>query len=272
MELRGGDTDPAPMKAQLHFPSGPGPCELDQVTDADRSTLTELASGAKNIVEVGTFLGGSAEAILAGMPEDGHLTCIDLFEGTIGSPTRLSDNRISIDGKEIENDKEFSKYIALSYIKGRLLPYKDRVSVLIADSISASHGFSSESLDMVFIDAAHDYDNVLADIKAWLPKVKPNGILCGHDFDRFGHGCDWKDIVEYSQQEYTTCQIKDKKEFDGHEELLVTIVDENGSQVGWGVSVHFGVLRAVMECFKDVMLSTDISSSVWAVKPEWKKF
>jgi hypothetical protein len=32
----------------------------------------------------------------------------------------------------------------------------------------------------VFIDAAHDYDNVKADILAWYPKCK--GVIAGHDY------------------------------------------------------------------------------------------
>lgn len=50
------------------------------------------------------------------------------------------------------------------------------------DSISASKRFKNNSLDFVFIDAAHDYESVKADILAWLPKVKNNGILAGHDY------------------------------------------------------------------------------------------
>lgn len=35
-------------------------------------------------------------------------------------------------------------------------------------------------VDLVFIDAAHDYENVKADIEAWRPKCN---VLSGHDYD-----------------------------------------------------------------------------------------
>lgn len=37
-------------------------------------------------------------------------------------------------------------------------------------------------LDFVYIDAAHDYRNVLCDMDSWFPKLKPGGLFGGHDF------------------------------------------------------------------------------------------
>jgi predicted O-methyltransferase YrrM len=45
-----------------------------------------------------------------------------------------------------------------------------------------SKKYKDESLDFVFIDGNHDYDNIKLDITSWLSKVKKGGIIAGHDY------------------------------------------------------------------------------------------
>jgi predicted O-methyltransferase YrrM len=36
-------------------------------------------------------------------------------------------------------------------------------------------------LNWVYLDAAHDFDSVVRDLNAVLPKLRPGGIVAGHD-------------------------------------------------------------------------------------------
>lgn len=63
------------------------------------------------------------------------------------------------------------------------------------DSERASELFENESLDMVFIDASHEYMDVLRDNDMWLPKVKKNGILAGHDYP-------WPDVKKAVKERF----------------------------------------------------------------------
>lgn len=49
-------------------------------------------------------------------------------------------------------------------------------------SVEASQDFSDRSLDLVYIDAEHDYNSVKTDINTWKNKVKRGGVLAGHDY------------------------------------------------------------------------------------------
>ena len=49
-------------------------------------------------------------------------------------------------------------------------------------SWDAAVNFADESIDFVFIDADHSYESVKKDIEAWLPKIRKNGIISGHDY------------------------------------------------------------------------------------------
>jgi len=91
---------------------------------------------------------------------------------------------------------------------------KDSIIPIKKTSIEASLEVKNKSADLVIIDGSHQYNDVLDDIKAWIPKVKTGGILAGDDFsdgwpdvkkaviDFFGesnfniHGSTWYKIID----------------------------------------------------------------------------
>jgi hypothetical protein len=53
---------------------------------------------------------------------------------------------------------------------------------VVTTSVRAAELFADESVAFCFIDADHSYESVTADLRAWWPKVRPGGMLAGHDY------------------------------------------------------------------------------------------
>ena len=66
--------------------------------------------------------------------------------------------------------------------KNNLSPVWNKINPVQSSSLKAAERFEDKSLDFVYIDAAHDYENVKNDIKAWLPKIKDMGLIAGDDY------------------------------------------------------------------------------------------
>ena len=83
-----------------------------------------------------------------------------------------------------------------------------RAVLMRMGSVEAAAQVQDGSLDWVYIDGNHDYGPVLADMDAWWPKIKPEGIFAGHDFynavqpQGTGHYCRVQDAVERWMREH----------------------------------------------------------------------
>jgi hypothetical protein len=64
----------------------------------------------------------------------------------------------------------------------RIRPHGSRARLLRHGSVEAAGFFRDGSFDFIYIDGAHDYASVKADLEAWYPKLSPQGILAGHDW------------------------------------------------------------------------------------------
>jgi len=77
-------------------------------------------------------------------------------------------------------DKAFKK------AQDRLSKYN--VSFKKNTSLEAARDIKDGSLDFVFIDGAHDFNNVMLDLILWTPKVRKGGIVALHDYYRSKYG------------------------------------------------------------------------------------
>jgi SAM-dependent methyltransferase len=140
--------------------------------------LAEQASTRKLICEVGSWMGRSTRAMADNLPEGGVLYAVDTWKGTPG-PNECAK---FLEGKpEDWLFEQFRNNFPAEYFEGprhRVRPYQN-TSLAGADYLCKHY---QNRFDMIFLDAAHDYDNVKADIQAWAPFLKPGGLLCGHDF------------------------------------------------------------------------------------------
>ncbi len=116
-------------------------------------------------VEVGAWLGKSS-SYLCSKANDKKIHIVDTWKG---SPDELDTYH------KLATETDIYE-IFLSNMSGyEFTPHR-------SDSIVASKQFEDKSCDVVFIDATHNYESVLADVKAWLPKVKDGGYISGHDY------------------------------------------------------------------------------------------
>jgi predicted O-methyltransferase YrrM len=129
-----------------------------------RKVLSRAVDGA-HFVEVGVFHGRSAAFMAVEIANSGLDIQFDAIDHFNGSPEH--------------GDLSATLYDACIR---NLEPVKDYVNIIRMDSQTAVETYELESLDFVFIDAAHDYESVLKDMKTWYFRVKRGGILAGDDY------------------------------------------------------------------------------------------
>jgi len=135
--------------------------------------LAEQASTHKRIAEIGSWKGRSTRAMADNLAEGGRIVAIDTWKGSDEEPHR-AELRAHTEGWLLE---EFERNM-----EGTL---SSKVKPLQMLSLDAAYALRNERFDMIFLDASHDYENVRADILAWLPLLENGGLFCGHDYDVF---------------------------------------------------------------------------------------
>ena len=64
----------------------------------------------------------------------------------------------------------------------KLLPFGDKSVILRGLTSEMANRVPDKSLGLLYLDAAHWYDDVIRDLQTWSPKVVDGGIIAGHDY------------------------------------------------------------------------------------------
>jgi hypothetical protein len=121
-------------------------------------------------VEVGAWKGRSTAAVVLAAGKDVVVCTVDTFAGSqehIAAGLSVNDLR--------------DCFLKTREKLGWLRPNGPDLLMHSGYSVPVAVLFDDASCAAVFIDAAHDYASVKADLEVWLPKVKPGGLLAGHD-------------------------------------------------------------------------------------------
>ena len=121
-------------------------------------------------IELGTFLGRSTCYFAQRLKESGKKVkfyACDIFDGTV-APFMPEDWQRNFFVVFLDNLKKQG-------IDDMVIPF-------VGDSLDFVKNFEDKSVSFIFIDDDHRGDHIYKELVAWYPKLKPDGIMAGHDF------------------------------------------------------------------------------------------
>lgn len=124
--------------------------------------LYNTSKRMSSIAEIGCWMGRTTFALCSGCK--GTVYAVDHFKGS-------EEHQAIIAEKNLHLYDEFLKNVG----------HFQNLQIYKMDSIAAAKLI--ETIDMVFIDATHEYDDVMQDIDLWAPKCKK--MVAGHDYGSY---------------------------------------------------------------------------------------
>jgi predicted O-methyltransferase YrrM len=135
--------------------------------------VVETAGDGELFVEVGSFKGRSSAFMAVEIANSGkkiQFDCVDTWAGSIehqaGSVAEV---------KEVVEGTLYETFL------DNMKPVDSLYRPLRMTSLEAAAQYEDESIDFLMLDGSHETEDVIADIKAFLPKMKNGGVMTGDD-------------------------------------------------------------------------------------------
>jgi hypothetical protein len=177
------------MRRKQPIVPGGGPAKKKKVSKSASKPIAKKKKAKKRWDAIVEFVGNGSNLVGAEIGVDTGKTCKKLFEMVPGIFLYLVDRWIEtpegdsyfMGSKKLAHEPQ--SYFDDAYNKVKKIAKGKNHKILKMDSVEAAQYVEDDSLDFCFIDGDHSYVGTKRDIKAWLPKVKVGGWICGHDYD-----------------------------------------------------------------------------------------
>lgn len=129
------------------------------------SELSKIPIRNGTMIEIGSYMGESTMLFAAS----------GLFEKIYSIEPH--------DGIEEFNERENITWVEVVNEYELNTRYFDNIELISDYSYNVVDRFDDNSIDFIYIDGRHDYESVKRDLELYLPKLKNNGIIGGHDYN-----------------------------------------------------------------------------------------
>jgi predicted O-methyltransferase YrrM len=162
-----------PQVEQLRVPLGDVEYKLSNMNPYELYCVIAIAmlSRAKRIFEIGTYDGATTLQLARVCPQ-AEIFTLDLAPADVAQPTP--------DFVDSENQN-----VAAGGVGRRFMgtPESSRIRQLLGDSTKFDYQPYAGSMDLVFVDACHQYEFVRSDSANALRLVRPGGVVLWHDYE-----------------------------------------------------------------------------------------
>lgn len=134
----------------------------------------ELAISQFLGVEVGVYRGDLSLKLLEAFPKL-ILHLVDVWEPSDSESEYVKSGDACGSLSFEEHTDNYKHVVGMFKWTRRVFIHKKR-------SVVAANILLDRSMQFVYLDADHTLAAITKDINTWWPKVKPGGILCGHDY------------------------------------------------------------------------------------------
>lgn len=149
----------------------------------DLSALLAIVrfTGAKDILEIGTYDGSTTLNLAANAGDDGRVVTVDLPPQSAATETAIS--------VPLEYRNKTKHAIGERFVQS---PHRSKIRQVFADS-AALDWASLGSFDLILIDGCHYRDYVVSDSRKAFSVIRPQGLILWHDY---GQNRDVTDVLD----------------------------------------------------------------------------